>query len=95
MGKGNRHSGGAGHFPCLYGRWCGPGCKGPGRPFDDLDACCMRHDQCYRKRGHFACSCDREFLRCLRRRMRENTAKGRTARMMYLYFRYSPCDPRR
>ncbi len=22
--------------PCLYGRWCGPGCSGPGDPIDKL-----------------------------------------------------------
>jgi len=30
-----------------YGKWCGPGHSGPGKPKDQLDAACKRHDLRY------------------------------------------------
>ncbi|WP_414054609.1 phospholipase A2 family protein [Macrococcus equi] len=41
----------------IYGNYCGKGNKG-GKPIDDLDAICKRHDQCYEKKGMWNCSCD-------------------------------------
>lgn len=32
----------------IYGRYCGPGCSGPGEPVDCIDAACRRHDAAYR-----------------------------------------------
>jgi hypothetical protein len=73
--------------PCLYGNWCGPGCSGPGAPIDAVDACCKAHDQCYGRRGYFACSCDRELVRCLA------SKPGSAAWTIRNYFDYSPCNP--
>jgi hypothetical protein len=84
-----------GSLPCFYGNWCGPGCEGPEPPIDEIDACCRRHDKCYRKRGDFACSCDKEIVKCLKDKINYRTDKGRKAYMMYLYFRSSKCDPNR
>lgn len=72
--------------PCLYGNWCGPGCSGPGAPIDSVDACCKAHDECYARRGYFACSCDRDLVNCLSRKT------GSAAWTIRNYFRYSPCD---
>ncbi|MCC0564071.1 phospholipase [Brevibacillus borstelensis] len=82
-------------FPCFYGNWCGPGCSGPEPPIDDVDACCRKHDLCYKKRGYFACSCDQKMLKCLKHKRNADTAAGRKAMMMYLYYQNSFCDPNR
>jgi hypothetical protein len=68
----NQWSSGAGQIgsqqaaaiPALYGNWCGPGASGPGAPIDDLDACCMAHDQCYDREGYLDCDCDRVLCAC-------------------------------
>ncbi|MFD2445066.1 phospholipase [Bacillus sp. CGMCC 1.16607] len=63
-------------------RWCGPSCSGPGRPINDVDACCRRHDLCYDQRKS-SCRCDSEFLDCLRPKVNVQTKKGREAALMY------------
>lgn len=42
-------------FGIRYGKFCGVGWSGcPGeKPCDDLDACCMAHDECVGKAGNF------------------------------------------
>jgi hypothetical protein len=80
-------------LPCIYGRWCGPGCGGPGPPVDDLDACCQGHDGCYDQRGYFACSCDRELLACVTPKINLWTAKGRAAYAVYAWFSRGWCNP--
>ena len=51
----------------VYGRYCGPGHSGPGKPIDRLDAACARHDKCYHDRGYHRCSCDEKLKRELSR----------------------------
>ncbi|MDT0700360.1 phospholipase A2 family protein [Staphylococcus chromogenes] len=46
----------------FYGRYCGKGNKG-GKPIDDLDAACKRHDECYAKHGWGKCKCDKPFIK--------------------------------
>lgn len=73
------------HFSlCVFPgyRWCGPGCSGPGKPINDVDACCYYHDRCLKK-GHPICYCDRQFLKCLRPKINRHTSKGRKAKLMY------------
>ncbi|MDQ0200453.1 phospholipase [Neobacillus ginsengisoli] len=67
-------------------RWCGPGCSGPGAPINDVDACCQMHDLCL-SRGNAPCSCDYEFMECLRRKMNPQTQKGRNAALMYRFMK--------
>lgn len=45
----------------FHGNWCGPS-HGGGQPIDELDAACMRHDQCYDQNGYFDCQCNRNLL---------------------------------
>jgi hypothetical protein len=81
-------------LPCLYGRWCGPGCSGPGNPIDDVDACCKAHDECYSAYGYFSCFCDKRLLDCLRFKINFATAKGRAAYLIYAWFRNAnTCPP--
>lgn len=75
--------------PCVYGNWCGPGCSGPAPPIDAVDACCRAHDNCYGRKGYFACSCDRDLVRCLA----PHSGKSKAAWTMRSYFKYSPCNP--
>ncbi|PLR78176.1 phospholipase [Bacillus sp. V3-13] len=63
-------------------RWCGSGCSGPGAPFNDVDACCMKHDRCL-KHGISPCQCDVEFMNCLRPKMNHRSKKARDAALMY------------
>ena len=43
-----------------HGNYCGTGDNGPGLdPVDELDAVCMRHDQCYEQAARRSCACDR------------------------------------
>ncbi|MGP4071857.1 hypothetical protein ACTWQB_04820 [Piscibacillus sp. B03] len=35
---------------CYLGyRYCGPGCKGPGKPINRVDVACRQHDACYER----------------------------------------------
>lgn len=72
-------------FPRGY-RWCGPGCSGPGKSINDVDAACKAHDACYRKYGD-SCRCDREFMQILQSKMDPRTEKGRHARTLYNFMR--------
>lgn len=78
-------------IPCLYGRWCGPGCSGPGEPRDGTDECCMMHDRCYEKYGYFSCKCDKELLSCLAPKRNALTKGGRAAIIVYNWFKVQPC----
>ncbi|WP_126426761.1 phospholipase A2 family protein [Brevibacillus marinus] len=80
-------------FPgfCFHGNWCGPGCRGPEPPIDDVDACCMLHDKCYQRHGYFSCRCDKKFRKCLREKRDLRSEKGRKAAVMYSYFQRSWC----
>lgn len=78
-------------IPCVYGKWCGPGCSGPGAPIDDVDACCQAHDQCYGRRGYFSCSCDNELLNCIAPKRNILTPKGRAAWAVWTTFKALPC----
>lgn len=68
-------------------RWCGPGCSGPGEPINDVDACCMRHDQCL-SRGISSCQCDMEFIKCLCPKINYQSEKGRIAAIMYYAMKF-------
>lgn len=78
-------------LPCLYGRWCGPGCSGPGAPIDELDQCCKSHDECYGRRGYFNCGCDRDVVNCVAPLRSRPGAMGTWATRVHRYFSNSPC----
>lgn len=82
-------------IPCVYGKWCGPGCSGPGAPIDDVDACCQAHDLCYGRRGYSSCSCDRDLLNCIAPKRNIRTPKGRAAWAIWTTFKALPCRPGR
>lgn len=50
-----------------YGKYCGVGYSGcPGeKPCDDIDACCMTHDDCVGKFGMTHVKCHKKFKKCL------------------------------
>ncbi|CAH2077584.1 unnamed protein product [Thlaspi arvense] len=50
-----------------YGKYCGIGYYGcPGEaPCDDLDACCMTHDNCVDLKGITYVKCHKQFKRCV------------------------------
>ncbi|KAK7314358.1 hypothetical protein VNO77_32878 [Canavalia gladiata] len=50
-----------------YGKYCGVGYSGcPGeKPCDDLDACCMVHDECVGKFGMTNVKCHKKLKNCL------------------------------
>ncbi|AEE85634.1 phospholipase A2-like protein [Arabidopsis thaliana] len=50
-----------------YGKYCGIGYFGcPGEPpCDDLDACCMTHDNCVDLKGMTYVNCHKQFKRCV------------------------------
>ena len=62
--------------------WCGPGCSGPGKPVNRVDAACRAHDKCYDKYGPI-CKCDREFMERLRPLMDQRNREGRHARLVF------------
>ncbi len=80
-------------LPCIYGRWCGPGCSGPGDPIDNVDACCKAHDECYNRRGYLDCICDQQLLACLQPKITLLTKKGRAAGAVWAWFKGAPCIP--
>ena len=42
-----------------HGNYCGHGNRGSAlAPTDELDAACMRHDECYNAAGHRSCACN-------------------------------------
>ncbi|CAN8230084.1 unnamed protein product [Cochlearia groenlandica] len=50
-----------------YGKYCGIGyygCRGE-PPCDDLDACCMTHDDCVDLKGMTYVDCHKQFQRCV------------------------------
>lgn len=47
-----------------YGRYCGKGNKG-GKPIDDLDAACQKHDRCFKGFNSKSKKCNQEFVRRL------------------------------
>lgn len=47
-----------------HGAYCGRGAASEGAaPVDDLDAACMRHDQCYDAARYRSCACDQALKR--------------------------------
>ncbi|XP_057763395.1 probable phospholipase A2 homolog 1 [Arachis stenosperma] len=50
-----------------YGKYCGVGYSGcPGeQPCDDIDACCMAHDNCVDKEGMVSVDCHHKLKKCL------------------------------
>ncbi|MBS4196188.1 phospholipase [Lederbergia citri] len=68
-------------------KWCGPGCSGPGAPFNEVDAACKGHDECYRSSRNY-CECDYEFLRRLRPLINPSTRTGRHASLLYDYMKF-------
>ncbi|MUK90334.1 Parvovirus coat protein VP1-like protein [Ornithinibacillus sp. L9] len=70
-------------MPCLPGyRYCGPGCRGPGAPVNQLDYFCMQHDACYRQSSSRR-ACDEIFLRRLQPYIHRRDKIGRDAALMY------------
>nr|WP_245891221.1 DNRLRE domain-containing protein [Desmospora activa] len=54
------------HWLINYGYHCGPARWSNSRKaLDGVDACCMGHDNCYKGKGFYKCSCDRSLVRCL------------------------------
>jgi|SRR6476620_579136 len=70
---------------CLFPKYkyCGPGCSGPGIPYNDVDACCQGHDECLKFNSQ--CYCDQQFRKCLRPKVNLKSEKGRVAALMYNY----------
>ncbi|KAG5067662.1 hypothetical protein AAZX31_01G003800 [Glycine max] len=55
-----------------YGKYCGVGywgCAGE-KPCDDLDACCMAHDDCVDKFGMTHVKCHKKLKNCLTRELK-------------------------
>jgi hypothetical protein len=47
-----------------HGNHCGKGTRGAELPpTDELDATCLRHDQCYERAGRASCACDKQLRR--------------------------------
>jgi hypothetical protein len=73
---------------CLFPgyKWCGPGCSGPGKPINRVDAACQAHDYCYEYYGE-RCYCDRKFMHHLRPLINYETDEGRHAEIIYNYMK--------
>lgn len=77
----------------IWGNWCGPG-HGGGKAKDTLDSLCRTHDLCYRKKGYFACSCDRAIVKGINARVHKmKRAEKRRAAVVSVYFKVSPRNP--
>ncbi|GLC87190.1 Parvovirus coat protein VP1-like protein [Lysinibacillus piscis] len=71
---------------CVPGyNYCGPGCSGPGKPTNAVDACCKQHDECYARYGRTA-YCDQLFQNCLQPYMQGQHKMAREARLFYKIF---------
>ncbi|MEK3990447.1 MULTISPECIES: Parvovirus coat protein VP1-like protein [Robertmurraya] len=69
-------------MPCYPGyRYCGPGCSGPGRPVNQLDALCMKHDACLRRYGSHR-MCDEIFMQRMIPIRNQRNKMGRDAAIM-------------
>lgn len=81
-------SGSKRRFFCIFPgyKWCGPGCSGPDKPINDVDACCKAHDECLAMGGS-QCKCDKEFHNCLRPKVNFYSKKGFIAAIMYFYMK--------
>ncbi|WOV88192.1 phospholipase [Sporosarcina oncorhynchi] len=66
--------------------WCGPGCQGPGKPINRVDAACKKHDLCYQSHKS-RCQCDKELYQQLERYTQENSLEGRHARIISRYMK--------
>ncbi|RHN53121.1 putative phospholipase A(2) [Medicago truncatula] len=57
-----------------YGKYCGVGYWGcPGeKPCDDIDACCMGHDECVDRFGMTHVKCHKRLKNCLIREQKAN-----------------------
>lgn len=58
--------------------YCGPGCTGPGKPTNEVDACCKLHDECYARHGR-TLGCDEFFYACLSPKINNFSKVGREA----------------
>ncbi|MBL8253567.1 MAG: hypothetical protein JNJ76_08210, partial [Candidatus Competibacter sp.] len=77
----------------VHGNWCGPG-HGGGQPVDELDAACMRHDQCYDQNGYFDCRCNKNLADEIDSLIGDARLNGSTAAKALLikgWFAASPC----
>lgn len=78
----------------IYGKYCGPGHSGPGKPIDALDKACQKHDKCYGSRGYFACSCDKALLSDIVKALPHLSGKALVASVaIRTYFMNAPCNP--
>lgn len=80
----NRHRGICFCYPGY--RYCGPGCSGPGKPTNPVDACCKLHDECYSKYGRSK-YCDNMLQNCLYPKINNHNKMGRDAKLFYNYFK--------
>ncbi|XP_010541022.1 PREDICTED: phospholipase A2-beta-like [Tarenaya hassleriana] len=66
------------NFAIRYGKYCGIGYFGcPGEaPCDDLDSCCMVHDNCVTVKGMTYIACHKQFKRCVNRLSRAIKSSG-------------------
>ena len=80
----------------LYGNWCGPNhpvdMSRAGPPLDQLDAACMRHDQCFAALGDQNCNCDISLLNELRTTAWPNPVIDQNARAVYDAIALVPCN---
>ncbi|MCM3587270.1 hypothetical protein M3182_16145 [Mesobacillus maritimus] len=53
---------------------------------NEVDACCMQHDRCYRRYGPSR-RCDELFLNCLHSKINPYSRTGRHARLFYNFMK--------